>query len=116
MAGSCIVSAASGKTSSLAEIMNSRSKKVVFSTGKIVEDCEVSASQAAESATSSNFTTRDCRSENVMCEPSAPEPSYSWSRTMLRMDSIWERRPNCVELTLGHLGILGVYLYQSRAL
>ncbi len=59
MAVSCIVSVASGKTSSLAEILSNGSKEVVFSMGKVVEVCEVSASQAAESATSTNFTTRE---------------------------------------------------------
>ncbi len=52
---------ASGKNSSSTKILSNDSKDVVSSKGKVVEVREVSPSQVAESAASSNFTTRDSR-------------------------------------------------------
>ncbi len=66
---------ASDKTSSSAEILSRDSKEVVSSMGRVVEVCEVSASQAAKSAASSNFTARFSRSGRVIRGPSVPEPS-----------------------------------------
>ncbi len=56
---------ASSKASSSAEMFNSDSKEVVSLMGKDLGVCEVSASQVAESAASSNFTTQESRPGRV---------------------------------------------------
>ncbi len=66
---------AADKTSSSAEILSRDSKEVVSSMGRVVEVCEVSASQAAKSTAFSNFTARCSRSGRVMSGPLVPEPS-----------------------------------------
>ncbi len=70
---------ASGKISSTTEILSSDSKEVV----------PLSASQVAGTGASSNFTTRDSRSERVMGGPSVPVASKSWQRIMLTMNSVF---------------------------
>ncbi len=56
---------ASGKASSSAEMFNSDSKEIISLMGNDLGVCEVSASQVAESAASSNFTTRESRPARV---------------------------------------------------